>query len=191
MNINFGSPGMSPGKGNTKADTDLKTTLDRYKESLQASQFGDEEEKQKYDAKICQKVSAGKKLTAKEMNYLRANNPTMYIKALRVQMKRETLENKLDNCKSKEDVEDVIGFELGMINEKDPDRDALINAVKDVEAEYKKTDKYKGLPEKSEEEKEAAGSHTSDGEDYMYTDLSGTYRSTYIKNALKDFDIKI
>jgi hypothetical protein len=173
-------------KANTKsqnARSSLKAALDQHREDLRVSRAGDEEAEKRKAEKIGQKLHAGKKLTASEMDFLRRTNPEMYMKALRIQMKREMVENSLKNCKSKKEVEEVAGFQLGMINDKDPDREALINAVNDAVKEFKKTDKYKSLPQDSEEKRdERYDSLTS--EEYNH---KGVLR----KEDTADFDIKL
>lgn len=109
-----------------------------------------EEEKKAYEEKIMQKLRSGKKLTAEEMNYLRAKNPQLYVQAARVQAMRENLKKQLENCKSKEEVEKVYGNFTSMISKDDPMKEALVAAYDDELKEFKKTDKYQALPEKEE-----------------------------------------
>lgn len=106
----------------------------------------------------------------------------MYIKALRIQMKREMVENNLKNCKSKKEVEEVASFQLGLVNDKDPEREALINAVNDAVKEFRKTDKYKNLPQESEEKRDA-----------RYDSLTlekYNNKGILIKTNTTDFDVK-
>lgn len=135
------------------ARSSLKAVLDQHREALRVSRAEDEESEKRKAEKISQKLNAGKKLTASEMDFLRRTNPDMYMKALRIQMKREMVENSLKNCKSKKEVEEVAGLQLGMINDKDPDREALTNAVNEAVKEFKKSDKYKSLPQESDEKR--------------------------------------
>ena len=112
-----------------------------------------EEEKKAYEEKIMQKLRSGKKLTAEELNYLRAKNPQLYVQAARVQAMRENLKNQLENCKSKEEVEKVYGDFTSMISKDDPMKEALVAAYDDEMKEFKKTDKYQALPAKEEDAK--------------------------------------
>lgn len=116
-----------------------------------------EEEKQAYEAKIMQKLRSGKKLTAEEMNYLRAKNPQLYAQAARVQAMRENLKNQLENCKSKEEAEKVYGNSISMVNNDDPMKEAIVAAYDDVMKEFKKTDKYQALPQREEDAKTQDG----------------------------------
>lgn len=189
MYINFQNRNVSSKSGSTEKNNDLRAVLDRYRENLKASSLQKTEEKEKYEERIYQKVNAGKRLTSKEMEYLRTSNPELYLKAVRIQMKRDAVENKLHNCKSKEEVEDIISFELGLVSEKDPDREAIINAVQDVKTEFKKTDKYAMLPEKRKEEEEQSGcEEAKDSECYI---LYGENQPAFIKKDLRAIDIKI
>ncbi len=113
-----------------------------------------EEEKKAYEEKIMQKLRSGKKLTAEEMNYLRAKNPQLYVQAARVQAMRENLKNQLEHCKSKEEVEKVYGNFTSMISKDDPMKEALVAAYDDELKEFKKTDKYQALPAKEKDTKE-------------------------------------
>jgi hypothetical protein len=165
------------------ARSSLKAVLDQHREALRVSRAEDEESEKRKAEKISQKLNAGKKLTASEMDFLRRTNPDMYMKALRIQMKREMVENSLKNCKSKKEVEEVAGLQLGMINDKDPDREALTNAVNEVVKEFKKSDKYKSLPQESEEKR--GGRYESlNSEEY---NGKGVLR----KGDTADFDVKL
>ncbi len=165
------------------ARSSLKAVLDQHREALRVSRAEDEESEKRKAEKISQKLNAGKKLTASEMDFLRRTNPDMYMKALRIQMKREMVENSLKNCKSKKEVEEVAGLQLGMINDKDPDREALTNAVNEVVKEFKKSDKYKSLPQESEEKR---------GDSYKSLN-SEEYNGKGIlkKGDTGDFDVKL
>lgn len=92
------------------ARSSLKAVLDQHREALRVSRAEDEESEKRKAEKISQKLNAGKKLTASGMDFLRRTNPDMYMKALRIQMKREMVENSLKNCKSKKEVEEVAGL---------------------------------------------------------------------------------
>ncbi|MGN6715115.1 hypothetical protein [Anaerocolumna jejuensis] len=160
----------------------IKEALDKYRETLQASQAKTKEANKDYEDRIYQKLNAGKRLTSNELDYLRTNNPEMYMKAIRLQMKRDAVESCLKNCKSKKEVEDVAGLQLGAISEKDPDREAMINTVNDAIKEFKKTDQYKRLPEDIKEEEKGQDKQKSDGYDYQ---------GGLLNSNIRDFDIKL
>ena len=102
-------------------------------------------------ASIDAKLQSGKKLSQEELNYLQRTNPIMYMRVLRVQMKRDLLEKKLKNCKSKREVEEISMFELGSIRKNDPDKILIIKALQRVVVEFKRTSVYHQLPEVKED----------------------------------------
>ncbi|WP_075721319.1 hypothetical protein [Roseburia sp. 499] len=127
---------------------DIESVLMEY---LDPTAGMSEDEKKAYEERIMQKLRAGKKLTAEEMNYLRAKNPQLYAQAARVQAMRENLENQLKNCRSKEEVEKVYGNAISMVAKDDPMKEAIVAAYDDVMKEFKKTEQYQALPEKEED----------------------------------------
>lgn len=134
----------------SKTDSfDIESVLMEY---LDPTAGMSEDEKKAYEERIMKKLRAGKKLTAEEMNYLRAKNPQLYAQAARVQAMRENLENQLKNCRSKEEVEKVYGNAISMVAKDDPMKEAIVAAYDDVMKEFKKTNQYQALPEKEEDE---------------------------------------
>lgn len=107
--------------------------------------------KRKLEAKIMRKLESGKKLTTKELNFLRKNNPALYAKAMRVKIKREALEHRLENAKSKEEVTDIYGEAMASISKDDSAKKYLVAAVTDAVKEFKETRYYKNLPNTKEE----------------------------------------
>lgn len=141
---------------NNGEKTVQQLVLEKIKEVMEPESTMTEEDSTAYDNKINQKIKAGGKLTQSEMNYIRKKDPIMYAHVLRVQMQREMLEKKLKHCKSKKEVEEAYSQAIAGISKKDPDKQALISAYFDVTVEFKKTSKYKSLPDevKKEEKKE-------------------------------------
>lgn len=111
----------------------------------------DEEEETGYLNKIMAKLKSGKNLTSEELDYLRLHNSQLYMTALRVKYKKQAVENQLKNCKSKEEVQEVIDCAIGGIGKDDPDKKYLIAGIRETEKEFKKSEYYKRLPEKKEE----------------------------------------
>lgn len=132
----------------------VKTNAEYIKEMLDNTRFLSEEEKQAYDAKINEKIKNGDKLTASEMEYIRRTNPALYQKIKRIQFKREMLEKKLKNCKSKKEVTEVSNEAFLSIDKKDPDKVPLIAAYNNVIKEFKKSPTYSKLPMETKEERE-------------------------------------
>lgn len=133
------------------------------------------ESKEDYQRRIYAKVQAGKELTADEMSYLARNNPGLYQKAFRAQMMRRALESSLKSCRSKEEAQDVFSIAVGSINEKDPDKEIIIAALRDAYKEFTKSKEYAMLPEtKREAEK--------DGTEPLDFQVNGNgYQETYVK----------
>lgn len=109
-----------------------------------------EEESKAFVKKIMAKLKSGKNLSAKELNYLRIHDPKMYMTAMRVKHKKESIENKLKNCKSKEEARDIIDSAIGGISKSDPDKEYLVAGIRQVEKEFKSSKYYKSLPEKTD-----------------------------------------
>lgn len=114
------------------------------------------ETKEEYEARVCAKVQMGKKLTVEELRFLARTNPVLYQKAMRMMNMRKMLENQLKSCKSKQEAQEVFSRAMSGISEKDPDKGMLVAALKDVYMEFTKSDGYKKLPEKKEDEKKGA-----------------------------------
>ena len=133
-----------------------QTALEKIKEAMEPESTMSEEEKVEYENKLNKKIKMGDKLSQSEMDYIRRTNPYMYIHIKRVQMRREMLEKKFENCKSKKEVQEAYNLAMSGIDKKDPDRQALLTAFDNVTDEFKKTSQYKALPQevKKEEEKE-------------------------------------
>lgn len=127
------------------------------KKSLGAAFDYTEEEKKQLNASIARKMKTGAKLTQKELAYLQKTNPVLYTKILMIQKRREMLEQKLKNCKSKEEVDDTIAFEMNSIQKNDPDKELKIKSIQDAEKEFKKTQEYKQLPQTDKEAELKAG----------------------------------
>lgn len=136
------------------------------------------ESKEEYEARIYAKVQSGKKLTADEMNYLARNNPALYRKALRAQIMRNSLESKLQCCKSKQEAEEVFAAAVSSISEKDPDRDVIIAALNQAYKEFKEAPQYNRLPNTIEEAKQCDG----EGNIEIYVNDNG-YQEAYVADA--------
>ncbi len=106
-----------------------------------------EDEKKNYENKIYAKLESGKNLSSEELNYLRIHNPQMYQTAMRVKIKKEAVKHKLQNCKSKEEVNAVINEQIGGVSEKDPDKKYLIAGIEYVAKKFRETAAYKRLPD--------------------------------------------
>ena len=111
-----------------------------------------EENRRELDARIMAKLKSGKKLSQKELDYLRRTNPILYAEAMRVQRMAEALEEQLKHAKSKEEVNKIFTA-LSGISKKDPDREYLIASFNRISEEFRKSKAYNELPTTIEEAK--------------------------------------
>jgi hypothetical protein len=121
--------------------------LNLFKNSVAKAFDFSEKEKKQLDESIAAKIKLGAKLTPKELQYLQKTNPKLYLKIMMIQKKKEALEQKLKNCNSKKEVNEVINTEINLIREKDPDKELKLRAIMDTAEEFKKSDYYNSLPE--------------------------------------------
>ena len=127
-----------------------------------------DEDRARMDAQIMAKLESGKKLSQKEMDYLRKTNPIMYAHALRVQRMAEAVEEQLKHAKSKEEADQIITSALSGISKNDPDREYIFAAVNRISTEFHKSGAYEKLPntvEEGDKEGKESGDVFSDAED--------------------------
>ncbi len=104
-------------------DSELDQRLRRTDEAWKKFRTGlldpaedmDEEKRKAYEQKIRAKLKSGKRLTSQELSYLRMHNPELYKIAMRVEIARQALRNRLKSCKSKEEVQQVISGQMEAI----------------------------------------------------------------------------
>lgn len=127
----------------------------------------DEAERANYEQKIMQKLKSGKRLTAEELEYLRIHNPELYRIAARVEKERRVFKSKLGNCKSKEEVQQVISVEMEVLKamKGNPAQEYMAAMVKKEVQDFKKTSEYARLPQKREEGEEKKGKEKLPQED--------------------------
>ncbi len=85
-----------------------------------------EEKKQEMLSRIMGKLKSGKKLSAKELDFLRRTDPILYAHALRVQRMAEALKQQLSHAKSKQEANDMITSAIAGVSDKDPDKEDLL-----------------------------------------------------------------
>jgi hypothetical protein len=130
---------------------------ERIKEMLDPTSGMSDEEKEAYDKRVLAKVYSGKELTPEELRYIRLHYPALYPQVLRVQMQRKSLEEQLKHCQSKQQAQDLYDSAMLHVSDKDPMAQVLYAAYNDVYEEFKESDDYKSLPEKTKEEEEEEG----------------------------------
>lgn len=106
-----------------------------------------EEEIKAYEAKIRAKLKRGKKLTSKEMDFLRQHNPELYRTALRVQLRKQQLAQQLKNCRSKAEAAEVARRSITSISSEDPDKECLVAGLSETMRQFKKSSAYARLPQ--------------------------------------------
>ena len=117
--------------------------------------FGDvdemsEENRREMDARIMAKLKFGKKLSQKELDYLRRTNPILYAQTMRVQRMAEALEEQLKHAKSKEEVNQIFTNALSRIKN-DPDKEYLMASYNRISTEFRSSKMYHSLPVTIEE----------------------------------------
>lgn len=143
---------------NTGSAMDVFEVTKNISELLSPACGMSDEEKAAYLAHIQAKLKAGKKLTPEEMRFLQAEYPDLYLQAARVASMRESLEQQLKSCRSKEAAETAFSASLSMVSDKDPMKEAIVAAYQDAYNEFKESGDYQNLPdtEKEQREKEKA-----------------------------------
>lgn len=125
-----------------------------------------EEKRAAYEQKIRQKMQSGKKLSGEELNYLRIYQPELYRSALRVENARTVLRTKLKNCKSKEEVDNVVAVQNEVLKamDGDSDREYMAAMVRHEVDTFKKSMAYARLPQRLEEGKKKKKAPVSEKE---------------------------
>lgn len=116
-----------------------------------------DDDRAKMDGQILMKLKSGKKLSQKEMDYLKKTNPMMYAHALRVQRMAEAVEEQLKHARSKEEADRIISSSLSGISKNDPDREYIYAAVNRISNEFHQSGVYSKLPNTIEEANEKNG----------------------------------
>lgn len=115
----------------------------------------DEEKRKAYEQKIMAKLKSGKRLTSQELSYLRLHNPELYKIAMRVEVARQALRNRLKSCKSKEEVQQVISGQMEVIKvmrEAGDPATEYMEAMADHEIQtLRESSAYARLPERTED----------------------------------------
>lgn len=140
-----------------------QTKADIWKTAIEAlvdpTSGMDEPQRANYEQKIMQKLKSGRRLTSEELDYLRIHNPEMYKIAVRVETERKVLKTKLNNCKSKEEVQQVISIQMEVLKamKGDPAQPYMMAMVDKEVRDFKRTSEYARLPEKEEKGKKKTG----------------------------------
>ena len=79
--------------------------------------FGEmtEDEKNKLNVVITQKLKSGKMLSPKEVAYLRQTNPQLYMQYLRIRASADAMKEQLKNAKTKEQPNNIFMMSTGTL----------------------------------------------------------------------------
>ena len=117
-----------------------------------------EEHKEQMLSRIMAKLKSGKKLSAKELDFLRRTDPILYAHALRVQRMAEALKQQLSHAKSKQEANDMITSAIAGVSDKDPDKEYLLAAYNEISKDFHKSPAYQRLPNTPEDAKKKRNS---------------------------------
>lgn len=180
----------------SKKITSTKELVEYILESRNDIEKMSDDDRAKMDAQILAKLKSGKKLSQKEMDYLRKTNPIMYSHAMRVQRIAETIEEQLKHAKSKEEADRIISSSLSVISKNDPDKEYIVAAVNRINTEFHKSGAYNKLPNTMEEanKKNNQGSgdvfsEAEDEEDNDVFDLKNWSPLTEVYDSMPTFSV--
>ena len=151
MQISFDLGTMSFSDGQVNGKSLYKNLTDVVRRLQEENPRSEKQDDSKMMEKIQAKIKRGKKLTSKEETYLKEHNPELYQQYLRIRRMAEALEHRLENAKSKEEVNDIIFQSINSVSDKDPYKTAIVAAMDEVVKDFKKTDGYNNLPSSNEE----------------------------------------
>lgn len=138
-NLGASNYGLHKNENAKPSVTDSFDLAENISELLSPACGMTDDEKQRYLAHILAKLKSGKKLTAEEMRFLQAEEPELYQQAARVQTMRDAFENRLKNCKSKEEAAKVFTEAMSSVPDKDPMKEFIYAAYEDVYREYQES----------------------------------------------------
>ncbi|MDR1688662.1 MAG: hypothetical protein LBS21_08640 [Clostridiales bacterium] len=156
-----------------------------------SSEFADAKQ-----GEIANKMMFGMKLTGDDMEYLRATNPDLYKKAVKLKKERETHEKRMKLRKTKEQVHKMHLSKVTNLvdeynsaknnNDTEGARDACmkLNAVNDEYFTYTASAKFAKLPANDDELKKRRGKKGSAGTPGSFTGV--VLELSYVKNKAEE-----
>ncbi|SFR81074.1 hypothetical protein [Anaeromicropila populeti] len=105
-----------------------------------------ESDKEKKCQRIMAKVKSGKRLTSNELAFLQQYYPELYIQAKKYMAEKEAFESRLKQARTKEEVNNLITYELQKCSQSAADPESKMNSVLESAKEFKQTEQYKKLP---------------------------------------------
>lgn len=99
--------------------------------------------------RILSKFKAGKKLSGDELSYVAKKSPETWQKILRVMQRREQVEKRLENAKTKEESQEIMTQEMKSVeNVEDPfEKEATVNHLREAYSEHVTKGNYKEKPD--------------------------------------------
>ena len=151
-----------------------------------------EEEKAQMSARIDAKLKAGKKLTPEEEDFLRKNNPQLYMQYKRIRAMAEQMAQQLKQAKTKQEANGIITSAMAGVSHKDPYKEQILAAMNEVAKEFKKTAAYNRLPENDADKKRKTDNTNEDFLDKAEDkeDLSSWTPLQEIIDAMPSFNSK-
>lgn len=115
--------------------------------------FGEmtEDEKNKLNAVINQKLKLGKRLSPKEVDYLRQTNPQLYMQYIRIRASADAMKEQLKNAKTKQQANNIFMMSTNSVSDKDPCKEYVLAALQRAADEFRKSPKYARLPDTDED----------------------------------------
>ena len=145
--------GIPPGGGTIQSlwAHEVKKAAAKYRKVSPLPAVGQDPEARTIEA-IRSKLKSGKKLSPAELDFLRKRAPELYAKAVRVAQERDAYEASLRASRSKAEAEGkqnrMLARVANLIKHCDPEEaEMLVNAVKEVNLDYKRSDEYARLKE--------------------------------------------
>ena len=149
---------------------------------------GQEEEEARRLARIKAKLESGEELSEGEMRFLRQHDQQLYALALRVQIKRKTVEEECKHARSKEEVDDIYFMHVAAVSKDDPAKQYIVAALAKVVGEFKESSQYKKLPETNEEAKKEKGKGNS-ARGIQYEITLGSYQESFMEEEGISFEV--
>ncbi len=162
LNVVVGAENTTAGFSTDSFQSLIKPSVsDKF---INIAEMLEENKEDKLLSDATKKALNGEELTKEELEILRKKNPVLYVIAMQTKAVREAFEAQLKNCKSKEEVQNLMFMQtitsLKNIKAAKADGDAIeearqkafLMAMQEVYQEFIKSDEYLKLPQKTKDE---------------------------------------
>lgn len=106
-----------------------------------------EDEKKQMTAMIYQKLKSGKKLSPKEVDYIRQTDANLYMMYVRVRASADSIKQNLKSAKTKQQANNAIAIAVNSVSDKDPAKEYILAAVQNIAEKFKHSSAYAKLPD--------------------------------------------